>query len=81
MVWIFRNCFGLTVKYFSRITPSVLGKKEKFYDNDFQKLFVSMTHADPEKRASIKEIKRSKWYNGGVFTNEQLTNEIDKFFR
>jgi len=43
-----------------------------FFDEDFKKLFSSMIKNDYSKRITIEEVKRSKWYNGPVYTNEEV---------
>ena len=55
-------------------------KATSFFDKDFQDLFMSMTKANPEERASIKEIKESKWYNKPVYSTEELKNKISGLF-
>jgi serine/threonine protein kinase len=61
-------------------------ERQEFWDNhedlcksngvqlssEFKQLFEAMTRADPTERLSIHQIKQSKWYNGAVYTNEQL---------
>jgi len=47
------------------------GKRIKF-ENEFKKMFVSMVKKNPLERATIDDIKKSKWYNGPIYTTEQL---------
>jgi len=47
-------------------------RKPSFFSEDFKALFLSMTRFNPEKRATICEIKSSKWYEGEISTNEEL---------
>jgi Serine/threonine protein kinase len=49
---------------------------EIFYSEEFKELFISMVREDPEKRASIKDIKNSKWYQGPVYSGEELAKKI-----
>ena len=39
---------------------------------DAQELFTSMVRADPVERATLAEVKSSKWYSGEIYTKEQL---------
>ena len=40
--------------------------------NDFKNLFLSMVKYDPVERATITEIKKSKWYCGPIYTQIEL---------
>ena len=46
----------------------IQGKSEQFFDTEFKKLFNACLSVDPAKRPSIAEIKKSKWYNGPVYS-------------
>lgn len=50
-------------------------------DNDFMQLVWSMTKLDPEDRATIKEIKKSKWYNGPVYSEEDYKKVVESFLQ
>jgi len=43
-------------------------KNEAFFDMDFKELFNAMTKFNPEDRMTLREIKKTKWYNGPVYT-------------
>jgi Serine/threonine protein kinase len=47
---------------------------------DFKDLFISMTRKEPEQRASIKDIKQSKWYNGSIYEKKLLSGIMKKVF-
>lgn len=50
-----------------------LGERySSFFSEDFKSLFLAMTKFDPEKRATISEVKSSDWYNGEIYTDEEL---------
>jgi len=51
----------------------VQGKNPKFFDLSFRALINSMLTNDPEKRATMDDIKSSKWYKGPIYTPEELT--------
>lgn len=68
-----------TAKFWT--THSEVQKRNSdFFSKDFQDLFISMTKVNPHERASIKEIKKSKWYNGPVYNSEELKKRIDEIF-
>jgi serine/threonine protein kinase len=48
-------------------------KSADFFDEDFKELFISMTKTDSTQRATISDIKNSKWYNGPIYTKEEIT--------
>jgi len=43
-------------------------KPLSFFDDDFKELFNGMTKYNPEKRITVEDIRKSKWYNGPVYT-------------
>lgn len=45
---------------------------ELYFDKSFRELFLSMVSEAPEDRSSIAEIKKSKWYQGPVFSPKEL---------
>jgi len=47
-------------------------KASSFFDEDFKDLFNAMIQLRPEDRPSISEIKDSKWYNGPVYTQDEV---------
>jgi len=47
------------------------------FEKDFKTLFVSMIDSNPEKRMPIKEIKRSKWYKGPVYSQQELKSIME----
>jgi len=47
-------------------------KLASFFSEDFKSLFMAMVKFDPEQRATISEVKNSKWYNGEVYAPEEL---------
>jgi len=57
-------------KYWEGI-KKISGSNIKF-DNDFKQMFLSMVKKNPMERATIDDIKKSKWYNGPIYTPEQL---------
>lgn len=51
-----------------------------FFDEDFQDLFNSMTRTNTEKRATIQDIKNSKWYNKPVYSPKELKEKINSLY-
>lgn len=50
------------------------------FSDDFIELVNGMLHYDPKKRWGIKEIKRSKWFNGNVMGTESLKTAMKPKF-
>ncbi len=48
------------------------------FSEEFRELFLSMVKANPEERATIKQIKESRWYKGRVYSVNELTNILSK---
>jgi len=54
-------------------------KREKdFFESDFKELFTAMTKANPNERATLETIKKSKWYNGPVYSGEEFKAKVKK---
>lgn len=49
-----------------------------FYEKEFKDLFNAMVKSNPEERISIQEVKKSKWYNGPVYTQPELEKKMKK---
>jgi len=49
-----------------------LGKDSSFFSEDFKSLFMWMTQSCPEKRPTIMQIKRSKWYLDEICSKEEM---------
>lgn len=49
------------------------------YTPDFQNLFFSMVKEDAIERATIQEIKNSKWYNGPIYTHKEIEEILRKY--
>jgi serine/threonine protein kinase len=56
-------------------------KGQDVFDPEFKELFLSMTQLNPSERASIEDVKNSKWYNGEVYTNEELREVMQGHMR
>eukprot|EP00330_Aristerostoma_sp_ATCC50986_P010111 CAMPEP_0114576144 /NCGR_PEP_ID=MMETSP0125-20121206/931_1 /TAXON_ID=485358 ORGANISM="Aristerostoma sp., Strain ATCC 50986" /NCGR_SAMPLE_ID=MMETSP0125 /ASSEMBLY_ACC=CAM_ASM_000245 /LENGTH=152 /DNA_ID=CAMNT_0001764415 /DNA_START=517 /DNA_END=975 /DNA_ORIENTATION=+ len=46
------------------------------YSEEFKDLFFAMCSMDPDKRPTIKDIKKSKWYNGKVYAQKELNYQM-----
>jgi len=51
-------------------------RKSSFYEKDFRDLFNDMVKMNPEERFTIKEIKKTKWYNGPIYQQEELEGAL-----
>ena len=49
------------------------------FSRDFRNLFNGMTMFDPEERMTIQQIKESRWYNGPIYTQEELKVHLSQF--
>ena len=56
-----------------------LGEEDNFFDEDFKNLFNSMTKKKAKDRASIQEIKKSKWYNGPIYDDKELIRVMSHY--
>ena len=45
-----------------------------FFTEDFKELFQSMMKFDPTERATIEQIKNSKWYQKDTYSTEELAD-------
>jgi len=50
----------------------VQNRTPEFFDADFKNLFNAMVRFNPSERITIEGIKKSAWYNGPVYTPEEL---------
>jgi len=50
----------------------IQNKPFEYFDEDFKALFNGMVAIDPQDRISLTDIKKSKWYNGPVYTSQEL---------
>jgi len=55
-------------------------KDASFFDEDFKNLFNAMVKLNPHERATISQIKQSNWYNGPVYTAEELKSKVGKLY-
>jgi serine/threonine protein kinase len=55
-------------------------KEASFFDEEFKNLFNAMVKLNPTERASITQIRQSKWYNGPVYTPEEVQAVVGKFY-
>jgi len=52
-----------------------------FFDKDFRELFNAMTKFNPQDRLSLKDVKKSKWYNGAVYTPFDLEKKLKEILK
>lgn len=48
-------------------------REMSFFDEDFRSLFLSMVAYKPNERINIEQIKESKWYNGPIYSQDELS--------
>jgi len=56
-------------------------RSQSFFSNDFRELFNGMTMFDPEERLTITQIKKSRWYNGPIYSNDELKIHLSQFLK
>jgi serine/threonine protein kinase len=49
-------------------------KPAAYFSEDFKELFVKMTLYDPLQRAGINEIKKNSWFNGPIYSLEEISS-------
>lgn len=50
----------------------IQNKPPEYFGEDFKALFNAMVRFESQERISIKDIKRTKWYNGPIYTSQEL---------
>ena len=50
-----------------------------FFDAEFRTLFNACVKADPKERATIRDIKSSKWYNGPTYREDELAAIMSQY--
>jgi hypothetical protein len=61
----------LNVNRFWEIHSNIKGDKS-YYDQDFKDLFEMMTREDVDIRASLKDIKESKWFSKEIYEPKEF---------
>jgi len=56
------------------------GRKACFFDRSFRELFNHMVKFNPKDRLTLRQIKRSKWYNGPIYTPCELQARMKQLF-
>jgi serine/threonine protein kinase len=69
----------LDTEKFWNIHCKIQGSKGTFGE-DFKRLFEHMTREKVEERATLEDIRQSKWYNGAVYEPEELKNLMRNYF-
>lgn len=77
--------FGETNLYrFWETQCEALEEKPSFFSEDFKSLFARMTKVVPSERATISQIKSSKWYKKEIYSQGELREYMrrnSKLFR
>jgi len=72
----FFNLFHNDNSTFWKKQCEIQRKHFSFFRTDFKGLIIKMMKFKPEERATIEDIKRSSWYNGPVYTPEELVSHL-----
>ena len=67
------------IDLFWEIHDEIRGYPNNFYDESFKELFTGMTREDPNIRWKISDIKKSKWYNGEIYSKDQVKQYFLRF--
>lgn len=59
---------------------SIQGREATYFDADFKSLFLSMVNAKADKRATMNDIKNSRWFKGPVYTQKELSEKVRRMF-
>jgi Serine/threonine protein kinase len=51
-------------------------QKKSGFSEDFKSLFSSMMKVNPNKRATIEDIRNSRWYQGPIYSHEELRAKL-----
>jgi len=54
-------------------------KRKVTFDDDFKQLFFSMVKTNPEDRITFADIKKNRWYQGPIYTGEELVIKMSEF--
>jgi len=55
------------------------GREPSFFSSEFRSLFNAMTKANPKERATLADIKSSKWFNGPIYSDEDVTDMMTDY--
>ena len=75
------DLFDLLMKEYPRfweIHQEFLKKKVSFSE-DFKELFKMMVKCDPNERATLEQVKKSAWYNGPIYTTEEVVTKLSQY--
>jgi len=56
-------------------------RKPSFFDRDFKELFNNMIKFNPQDRWTLRDIKKSRWYNGPIYTPAELQKKMKKLLK
>jgi len=54
-------------------------KKKVSFSEDFKELFKMMVKCDPNERATLEQVKKSAWYNGPIYTTEEVVTKLSQY--
>jgi len=57
---------------FWRKHEEIQRRSSSFFDEEFKRLFNRMMCLDAEERITLEEVKSSEWFNGPVYSSEEL---------
>jgi len=58
----------------------ILEVEEAFFEKEFRDLFNGLVHSNPQLRLKAYEAKKSEWFNGPIYTKEELKSKCKNLF-
>jgi len=55
-----------------------IGEKSDFFSKDLRALLKGMLDADPNKRFTLEDVKKSEWFNKPIFSPESLAQKMQE---
>jgi len=53
-------------------------EKAELFTEEFRELFIGMTKKNPKERLTVQEIKESRWYNGEIYSDDELVDIMEE---
>lgn len=65
-------------KLFWKKECEMLERDESFFSEEFKELFMKMTKPNPKDRATLAEVKSSRWYNREIYSQQQAAELMNQ---
>ena len=81
MGYDFRDLIYSQNELFWKKHGEIIRKKSSYFDKDFKTLFNGLVRLNPKTRFKIDDVKKSKWYNGSVYSKKDFQKKCKKMFK